>query len=208
MYSLASERRKFTVVVSFTANIGLAKPDDSELALNWARSTELQKDNNTLIKSNTNKPLVSYTPVLTAHTTPPNMGTGFSQGEYQDWMGFVTGTFTLEFFDAGIAVGSGEYGISLPFPADGVYHSVGTALNATPGNFSVIGEAYFMDNSSVGASGSGALDIVTVGGVSYVRILTELHTTPVKTSRIFRDSMPFAVANNDKIVGTFFYKKA
>lgn len=196
------------MAVSFTPNISLAKPDDTELALNWARSTQLQADNNTVIKTQTNKPLTAYTPVLTAQTTPPSMGTGFSQGEYQDWLGFVTGSFTLEFFDAGITVGSGEYAISLPFVADAAYHSVGTAFNATPGNFSVIGEAYFRDNSSVGASGSGALDLVTVGGVSYVRILTEAHTTPVKTSRIFRDSMPFAVANNDKITGTFFYKKA
>lgn len=194
------------MVVAFTPNIGLAKPSETELALEWARASKLQEDNNIVIVAETNIVLTSYTPVLTAFTTPPSVGTGFTEGEYVDIQGFVSGSFSIEFFDVGIAVGSGEYGISLPFPADATYHTVGNALNNNTGTNSCIGEGYVWDNSSVGLSGSVALDVVTVAGVSYARLITETHVG--KTSRVFRDSMPFAVANNDKITGTFFYKKA
>lgn len=193
-------------MVAFTPNIGLAKPTETELALEWARSSKLQEDNNLILIDKTDVNLLAYTPVLTAQTTPPSVGTGFTEGEYMDFQGFIIGTFAVEFFDAGITVGNGEYGISLPFPVDGAYHSVGTALNQSTGTFSCIGEGYIWDNSSVGSSGSVALDAVTFGGVSYARLVTETHA--LKTSRVFRDSMPFAVANNDKFTGGFIYKKA
>jgi hypothetical protein len=195
------------MVVAFTPNIALAKPSEDELALELARASKLYEDNNIIIMSETDNISVAYTPVITAQTTPPNLGTGTVRGEYQEFLGFIFGQFTFDCFDPGITVGSGEYGISLPFPADPVYHAVGTALNATPGPFSVIGEGQIWDNSNTNASGLVAIDVVTVGGVSYARMLTEAHTVPVKTSRIFRDSMPFALAVNDRAICSFFYKK-
>jgi|ERR1044072_421263 hypothetical protein len=194
------------MVVNFTPNIGLAKPTEAELSLEWARTSKLQEDNNLIIIDKMDVNLVAYTPVLAAQTTAPTVGTGFTEGEYMDFQGFIMGTFCLEFFDAGITVGSGEYGISLPAVVDNSYHSVGTAFNQNIGQFHCIGEGYIWDNSSVGNSGSVALDAVTVGGVSYARLVTE--TFVGKTSRLFRDSMPFALATNDKITGSFLYKKA
>lgn len=193
------------MAVTFTSNIALAKPDKTEIAKNWVTGPLLQDDNNVIIVAQTNLPLITYTPVITA-ATPPNMGTGFSQGEYQDIQGIIFGTFTLEFFDAGIVAGVGEWGVSLPVPADGAFHSVASAINSTPGQFDVIGEGYLYDNSSVGASGSVALDLATVGGISYVRMLVEAYAT--KTARIYQAGTPFTVATNDKFVGSFIYKKA
>ena len=194
------------MTVTFTTNIALAKPDGTEIAENWVNNIELIEDNNLIIIDKMDVNLTTYSPTLTAHTTAPNKGTGNTDGEYCDVQGFVFGNFIVEFFDAGITVGSGEYGVSLPFPVDATYHSVGTALNDAMGAFSVIGEGSIWDNSSVGNSGSVALDVVTVGGVSYVRLCLE--TFAGKTSPVFRDSMPFAVANNDKFTGQFFYKRA
>ncbi len=196
------------MAVNFTTNIALAKPTDTELALNWARGTKLQEDNNIIIVNEMDKPVTSYTPVLAAQTTAPTVGSGGAQlGEYQDNQGIITGTFMVSFFTAGITAGSGEYGISLPFVVDNSFHSVGTAFNAIPGQFSVVGEGFISDSSAVATSGSVALDVVTVGGVSYARLLTEAHTTPAKTSRMFRDAMPFTVADGDLFIGNFCYKK-
>lgn len=196
------------MVVSLTTNIGLAKPDDAELAANWTRFTNLQEDNNLLLQTETNKALNSYTPTLLGNASTPNVGAGRIRGEYQDLMGFVVGAFVVEFTTPGITVGSGEYGISLPFPVDSGYHAVGSVLNNTPGFFDVIGEGFISDASAAATSGSVAIDAVTIAGVSYARLLTEAHTAPVKTARVFRDNMPFAVADGDRLSGNFMYKRA
>lgn len=198
------------MVISLTPNIGLQKPDNAELAKSWTQLIEIADDNNLLISAETNKPLTAYSPVLTATTTPPTVGAGNVQGWYQDWMGFVSGTFVLRFLDPGITAGNGIYGVSLPFPVNGVSHTVGNALadavGALPGTLSVLGEGHIMQAGSINNSGSFAIDAVTIAGVSYARILTESH--PGKTSRLFRNAMPFTFTNNDRITGSFFYKKA
>jgi hypothetical protein len=194
------------MAVTFTSNIGLAKPDDTELAKNWAIATQLADDNKLIIIDQMDITLSTYTPVIAAQTTAPSLGAGTSKGEYQDIQGIIMGSFLLEFVDPGVTVGSGEYGISLPFTADNTFHNVGTAFNATPGSFSVIGDGYIYDSGGV-ATAFASLDVVTVGGVSYVRLLTEAHTAPAKTSRIARDSMPVALGTLDKFVGNFIYKR-
>lgn len=196
-----------TMVVAFTSNIGLAKPDDTELAKNWVNSTKLQEDNNLIIIDQMDIPVTAYTPAFVAQTVNPDTGNGNRRGEYQDIQGIISGSFIIRMVDPGVGPGSGEYAIALPFVVDNVFHNVGTAFNATPGPFSVIGEGYIYDDSAVTTSGSVALDVVTVGGVSYVRLLTEAHTTPVKTSRLMRDAMPFTLATLDKVSGSFLYKK-
>lgn len=196
------------MVVNFTSNIGLAKPDNNEVAKNWTHTAKLCEDNNLILVDKTDITLTAYTPVIKAQTSDPNVGSlGGQFGEYQDIEGFIMGRFTLSFSGTGISGGSGEYGISLPAVVDNSFHIVGTAFNATPGSFSVVGEGYLYDASNVGASGSLALDVVTVSGVSYVRFLTELHTVPAKTSRLVRDGMPIAVADGDIINANFIYKK-
>lgn len=194
------------MVVNFTSNLALAKPTESEIAKNWVANTQLQDDNNVIITAKTDLQVASYTPTLVATTTPPGLGTGTAKGEYQLVENFVFGSFLIEFLDAGISSGSGEYGFSLPFPVDGVYHTVGTALNQIPGNLSCIGEGYIYDATVINNSGSVAIDAVTISGVSYARLVTE--TFAGKTNRMVGGSMPFALANNDKFFGNFFYRKA
>jgi|SRR5882724_2361888 len=198
------------MAVSQTPYIALNKPDDTELAANWARFTMLQAANNLKVENNINIPLTSYTPVLTATTSAPNSGSGVGagpKGQYQNLNGFIMGSFSVDFVDPGVAVGSGEYAFSLPFVVDNTFHIVGTTFNDATGSLSCIGEGYILDISAVATSGTASLDVVTVAGVSYARIWTEAFTAPVKTARVFRDSMPFAVATGDNINGHFLYKK-
>lgn len=194
------------MVVSFTPNIGLAKPDDSELAANWARLAQLQADNNAILISETNRPLVSYTPVLIGAAGNPNIGSGTAEGEYQDLMGFITGCFSIEFAGA-IATGSGIWGFRLPFLADAAWHTVGTLLTDTPGNIDIIGEGYNYSSVAVNASGTNALDLITVGGFSYARFLIEGYAT--KSSHgLTGTGSPHTVVAGDKYTGSFAYKKA
>ena len=195
------------MVVSFTSNIALAKPSEAELASNWVNGTQLQSDNNLIIIDKMDVNLTSYTPVLNAQTTAPGVGAGTVRGEYVDIQGFISGNFIVDFLTPGIIVGSGEYGISLPFPADGAFHIVGTAFNNTVGTASCIGEGYIFDNSAVGLSGTCALDVVTVAGVSYARIVLEQFVTIAKTSNLYRDNMPSTVGTLDRWTGQFFYKR-
>lgn len=196
------------MAVTFTPNIGLAKPTESELALLWARTDKLQEDNNLIIMDKSDVNLVSYTPVVAAVTTPFNVGAGSVRGEYQDFQGFVMGSFLVDFTDPGVAAGSGDYAISLPFPVDPVYHIVGTSFNSTvaiPGLGHCIGEGYINDASAVNTSGTIALDAVTVAGVSYARMITETYTG--KTNQVVNSAAPFVVATNDRFAGSFFYKR-
>lgn len=195
------------MVVNLTSNIQLAKPDNNEIAKDWAQLDEWQRYNNNIIEDKTDINLTSYTPVLAAQTTAPSFGAGVARGEYQDIQGFIVGTFVIEFLDPGVSVGSGEYGFSLPFTCDNTYHQVGTAFNNATGANSCIGEGYIFDNSNASLSGPVALDVVTVTGVSYARVITGTFAAPVKTSRVYRDGMPSNLGTLDRITGSFFYKR-
>ncbi len=193
--------------VTFTPNIGLAKPDNTEVAKEWTNSTNLVEDNRLIVIDKMDITLSSYSPVLKAQTTDPLLGVGTIRGEYQDIEGIVVGSFTIEFLDPGINAGSGAYAISLPAAADGTFHNIGTAFNSTPGAFSVVGNCYFFDSSNVALSGECALDLVTVSGVSYVQILPPAYTTPAKTAPTFTNAVPSVVANADTFSGFFVYKR-
>lgn len=194
-------------MVAFTTNIGLAKPTNSEAAVEWIEGNQYYSDNNVIVTAKVNTILTSYTPTINAQTTPPNIGAGAIRGEYLNQQGFITGNFVVEFVDPGVAGGTGEWGVSLPFVIDNSFHIVATAFNAAPaGSFTVIGEGYFFDNSNLNTSGSLALEATTVGGVSYARFIVE--NTPTKTSRYLTNNSPSTVGTVDKLTGQFFYKKA
>jgi hypothetical protein len=192
--------------VTFTSNIALAMPDEAELALNWARVSELQADNNTIIIDETDIPYVTYTPTIIGAVGNPSIGSGTATGEYQDLMGFVQGHFSIE-FEGAVATGSGAWGFRLPFVADAAWHTVGTALTDTPGNIDIIGEGYNYSSVAVNASGSNALDVVTVGGVSYARFLIEAYATKSQHT-LNGTGSPHTVVAGDKYTGSFVYKRA
>jgi len=193
------------MAVTFTSNIALAKPTETELADNWVNGTKLMEDNNLIIIDKMDVVMTFYNPAFIAQTVNPNVGTGTRVGQWIDFQGFVIGQFVMSFFDAGIVPGTGEYGFALPFPADATFHSVGTALNNGVGTQSVIGEGYVYDNSSVGGSGTCAVDVVTVAGVSYARLIPETFTG--KAAAVVGAASPFVPANNDKMGGSFMYKR-
>jgi len=192
------------MAVTFTPNIALAKFTEAELADNWINGSELCEDNNLILIDKMEIDLVTYTPVLNSSGSSPTLGAGTIRGEYQNIQGFIVGTFVVE-FGAGCTVGTGDYGVSLPFPGDATFHSI-TGAGTAPGNASCIGEGYVRDDSANATCGSVALDIVDIGGNSYARLITE--TYPGKTQRTFGPNMPFTLANLDKWTGSFFYKKA
>lgn len=196
------------MVVSFTPNIGLAKPDATEIAEKWINFDKLQEDNNLQLIDKMDVNLQTWTPALIAATVNPNVGAGTRQGEYIDVQGIIMASFTIEFTDPGVAAGTGEFGISLPEEVDNSFHSVGTALTAAPGQYSCIGNGYIYDSSAVATSGAVALDVVTIASVSYVRFVTEVFTAPAKTSRFQTNAQPMTPATGDVLNGFVIYKKA
>lgn len=193
------------MVVNLTTNISLNKPTESEIANNWTTNTQLNDANNAKIIDKMDVQFQTYTPVIIAQTTAPNLGVGTTTGRFQEFQGVIWGTFIIPFNDPGVTAGSGEYGISLPVLADNAYHSASTALNTGVGSFSCVGEGYIQDNSNVQNCGTVALELCLIGGVSYVRLCTEAFAA--KTSRLVRDAMPFTVAHADSFAGSFVYKK-
>lgn len=195
------------MVVVFTPNIGLAKPDETEIAEKWVNIDQLQADNNLIIRDKMDINILSYTPVIKGSTSDPSLGAGSTRGEYCDFQGIIFGSFIIDWFDPGIAVGSGDFAISLPAVIDNTFHTVATAFNGTIGAPSVIGEGYAFDFSNTNASGQLALDACTVAGVSYCRLITEVHTVPAKTNRVVNPTNYFGPANGDRYMGNFIYKK-
>lgn len=195
------------MAVSFTSNIGLAKPDNNELAKEWTRNAKLMEDNNTILIDKMDVNITTYTPVLKAQTTDPSLGVGVAKGEYIDFQGIIIGNAMLKFLDPGVSAGVGEYGISLPFPVDGSFHAVGTALNNIPQN-TIIGEGHCYDASNINSSGSFAVDAVTISGVSYARMITEVYTVPTKTSAFITHDRIFVPVSGDGFTLNFWYKKA
>ena len=192
--------------VTFTPNIALAKPDDTELAKNWATATQLADDNNQIIATKTNIAIQTYSPAFIGASVNPNTGNGTRVGEYQEYQGFIIGNFIIRMIDPGVATGTGEYGVSLPTAVDTSFHNVGSSLTTLPGTFSCIGEGYISDGSITASFGTLALDVVVLTGVYYARMIFEAFTT--KSSALVRDGMPFAIATSDFIGGSFYYKKA
>lgn len=76
----------------------------------------------------------AYTPTLTASTTNPTLGSGSSATGYYKRLGHrVEGYATIQFGSAGVAAGSGYYGLLLPVEP----------VNRTQ----AIGIGYVIDNS-------------------------------------------------------------
>jgi hypothetical protein len=196
------------MAVTFTPNIGLAKPTESELAEDWVNGPQLCSDNNVIIAAKANVVLNSYTPTMIGATTNPNIGVGQALGEYINFQGFIMGSFNIAFLDPGVGAGSGAgaYGFSLPTLVDNSFHAIGSSLSGIPGLYDCIGEGYITDNTAVGSSGTVALDVVRIGGVDYCRMITEAYAG--KTVSWLGPTFPFTIATDDKFTASFFYKAA
>jgi hypothetical protein len=98
--------------------------------------------------------LQTYTPVLTAATTNPTLGTGSSvAGEFERFGDWVVGAVEIVWGTSGVAAGSGFYEISLPVAM--------VASGPTAGR--IIGSGVIFDSSAAGAA---AWFLVSVTAVS------------------------------------------
>lgn len=195
--------------VTFTPNMGFAKPDSADLAENWVNGPNYNDDNNQILLTNTPYVLTTYVPTLIGTTTPPSVGAGVLKGQYTDHLGLIRGQVKLQFIDPGVSVGLGDWGFKLPVPVDPSYHIVGTALadsgSNLVGQLSCIGEGYLHDASTPANCSTVAVDCVTIAGISYARLVTE--AVAGKGSRLVGSTSPFVVATTDNISFNFFYKK-
>jgi hypothetical protein len=127
--------------------LGLITPVGSNFVKDWVAQNDVNCeliDDFTGAQASLASPLGTYTPVLTAVTTPPTLGTGSASvgGFYYKifdqiycW-GFIR-------FGTGLTAGSGVYSITLPFKAKSLIPASAT-LGAGP----VIGNGYVWDDSA------------------------------------------------------------
>lgn len=197
------------MAVTFTPNLGLAKPDKNELADNWIDGPELYEDNILIIQDKMEIDQNIWSPLVIGPTTNPSLGTTLTnKSEYQEMNGIIFGTVTIEAAGSGITsgTGTGAYGFACPVNADNTFHTIGSALNDASGIASVVGEGYFNDADTIANCGAVAVDIVRIGGIDYFRLLTEVYTG--KTQVWVGPSIPAALATGDRFTFNFMYKKA
>lgn len=138
----------------------------------------------------------TYTPVLTAVTTNPNLGsTGTALGFWQRNGHLITGWARFTFGGTGISAGSGIYRVSLPFTADLAIVEDGSG--AAAGFGSPVGYASSRDDSAVGNSRAGIPMISGSGTAVYIQ--------QTDTVARFSDAAPFVWATGDRLSVTFHY---
>ena len=143
----------------------------------------------TTIEGGSGAAFTSWTPVLTAATTSPTLGTGGgggASGRYAQDGKRVEGDAVLQFGTTGVAAGSGSYTVSLPVAA------------ATTLPFAVLGTWYAYD-SSVGTLTTGVLsrNSSTLG-----QFIAQ------KTEGVMSHISPWAWATGDVIIVHFSYEAA
>lgn len=154
-------------------------------------------------KAVTNTGWASYTPVLSATTTDPTLGTGAAQQGvyYQDPVtGMVDAWARIVYGTSGTDPGSGTYLVSLPTAID---HSIGGVL--TTASSMALGSGAVRDNS---ATVSGSRQVVaqvgsTAGGTGGVgQVFLGVYDG---TNSVVTHSGPFAWAASDVITLTLRY---
>lgn len=138
----------------------------------------------------------TYTPVLTAVTTNPNLGSGgnFAQeGWYFKLNKFVIGGFYLRFGTTSPSAGSGRYMISVPFAADN-----GNPLRISVGDGvqNVIGVCQLRDNS---------VPTILVGHSAFRDVNNLMLRDSGSGSAGVTDASPWVWAADDVLTGTFAY---
>jgi hypothetical protein len=145
--------------------------------------------------------LQTWTPVLTADTTPPVISTangGYIKGYYYKIFDNVWCWGEFRFGSSGNTFGAGDYGFSLPFPVNSI-----TALGAGfgfNGEWPVLGQGVMWDDSA--ANGQP----LTV----HMKTTTTISFGTRFTSGVSRDAhagSPVVFANNDGITWFARYKR-
>jgi hypothetical protein len=135
----------------------------------------------------------SYTPVLTASTTNPTLGTGSSAtGAYARVQNLIIYNFLILFGTSGVNAGVGNYSVSLPVTAN----AVGAFYGATNG------QTTFFDNSANSLYNANAW----IGTTTTLSILFQ--TTFNGPVANLAAANPVIPAANDAISGLIIYRAA
>lgn len=132
-----------------------------------------------------------FTPVLTATTTDPTLGSGsVTEGRYVHLvgLGLVIYRFYIQFGSSGANAGSGEYRISTPAPISSV---------ANPNGLVALGQVVLFDWS---VSGHKELGVCTRAAASALSM-------KVDDATVFHNN-PFTWANDDRFGGSVMYEAA
>jgi hypothetical protein len=135
----------------------------------------------------------SYTPVLTATTTNPTLGTGSSAtGAYARIQNLIVYNFQILFGTSGVVAGVGDYRVSLPVTA-----------NATSAFYTITnGQTSFFDNSAnVVYFANAWLGTTTTLSILYQTAFNSSMNTVSATN-------PVIPAANDAISGLIIYRAA
>jgi hypothetical protein len=140
--------------------------------------------------------LGTYVPVLTATTTNPTLGSGSTQsGWWQRVNNLITGGAFVRFGTSGVVAGSGNYQISLPFPADTAFMIAAGGL----GTSSMLGDGLVRDNSAV-STGSRQFS-------TYLETTTTMLLALANgTNQVITDAVPFVFAASDALTVNFTYQ--
>lgn len=141
-------------------------------------------------------PLQSYTPILSALTTAPTLGTGgFIRGFYYQVFDQIYTWGEFRFGTAGINAGNNIYTVTLPFPA----HSVlGASIDV--GTAPVIGNAIVWDDSSDAGRQSSTVHMRSTD-------LMMFSTRMNSSARVVTHNTPFAWAVNDGMSWSARYQR-
>lgn len=178
------------VLITCTSTTRPASPDegmsiyetDTDRVLIWNGSTWLIVC----------EPWQAYTPVLTAATTNPTLGTGSTaSARYQRQYGLVTYQGVIVFGTSGTAAGTGDYSVSLPVTA-------ATGISARH-----LGVANAWDNSA------GHTCITTaVLGTSTTMKFAFANSWPMGNVNYVGASQPMTWAASDQLFWTVTYEAA
>jgi hypothetical protein len=135
----------------------------------------------------------SYTPVLTAATTNPTLGTGSSStGSYARIQDLIIYRFAITFGTSGVAAGSGVYRVSLPVTASATtsFYEIGN------------GQTSFYDSSLVVIYFANAW----LPNTTYLEILYQQTFNGLLSN--VTNAAPVIPAANDAISGLIIYQAA
>lgn len=129
-------------------SVSLVTPVGSNFLKDWSGQNAINCDSIDSYAGGqclTSHPIGTYTPVLSAVTTPPSIGAGTIGGFYYKIFDQI---FTWGFLrlGAGFSAGSGVWTISLPFQASTPFVTPNTALGGGP----MIGNGFVWDDSAAG----------------------------------------------------------
>lgn len=175
-----------------TQLLGLLKPSRSGQMHDWPMQNLIncmKLDNKVKVTAHT------YTPVLTASTTNPDLGTG---GEIEGKYLRIANTWILVFgrfeFGSAIDAGSGNYHFSLPVAGDSSFHEAAA--------FDIIGSFFWRNNDDVDDGRLGAVEIDSTS-FDYVKFFYG-----IGSGDIIAAAQPVAQDEGDSLSFQALYKEA